>query len=108
LALPRLRHLGAEAPPQVARGGVRQLRGPGRDLGERREQLGAAPGAQRYPAGVDGDQGTEAVPFGSAAGQVPAVLMVLMAAALLVTHVTTVGTLSLPLWARCPDARALP
>ncbi|MEV0934994.1 sulfite exporter TauE/SafE family protein [Streptomyces phaeochromogenes] len=34
--------------------------------------------------------------------KVLAALMVLMAAALLVTHVTTVGTLSLPLWARVP------
>ncbi|MGW7066709.1 sulfite exporter TauE/SafE family protein [Streptomyces sp. NPDC054855] len=34
--------------------------------------------------------------------KVLAALMVLMAAALLVTHVTTVGTLSLPLWAQVP------
>ncbi|MFC4472476.1 sulfite exporter TauE/SafE family protein [Streptomyces xiangluensis] len=35
--------------------------------------------------------------------KVLAALMVLMAAALLVTHVTTVGTLSLPLWAQVPS-----
>lgn len=34
--------------------------------------------------------------------KVLAALMVLMAAALLVTHVTTVGTLSLPVWAQVP------
>ncbi|MCX5604766.1 sulfite exporter TauE/SafE family protein [Streptomyces phaeochromogenes] len=34
--------------------------------------------------------------------KVLAALMVLMAAALLVTHVTTVGTLSMPLWAQVP------
>lgn len=34
--------------------------------------------------------------------KVLAALMVLMAAALLLTHVTTVGTLSLPLWAQVP------
>ncbi|MDN3029318.1 sulfite exporter TauE/SafE family protein [Streptomyces sp. S.PB5] len=35
--------------------------------------------------------------------KVLAALMVLMAAALMVTHVTTVGTLSLPLWAQVPS-----
>ncbi|WP_327250196.1 TSUP family transporter [Streptomyces sp. NBC_01244] len=40
--------------------------------------------------------------MGDAAHKVLAALMVLMAAALLVTHTTTLGTLGLPLWAQVP------